>query len=327
MQEQGAKKAKSMTVTPKPQKTPLARPGVPRGAVPAVSVIIATYNWSQVLPYSIGSVLLQTMQDFEIIVVGDGCTDDSAEVVASIGDARISWVNLPVNTGHQSGPNNEGLARARGRIIAYLGHDDLWLPHHLSSIVEAIGDGADFVHSGVLMVKPDDRGQYPLFVRAFRPGTAFPPSGIGYRREVADAVGSWRDYREIESFPDRDRWRRICERGFVMRPVHRLGAIKLAASARKHVYRERPSHEQAAWLERIRTDPALEATELAKFISHRTLRHELRTIVGGWAFKGLRRLKLGLSPKAGSEIELLRRFRGLETHPAGSKSRSTGEPA
>lgn len=44
---------------------------------PHVTVIIATYNWSNVLPYAIGSVLGQTMQDFELLVVGDGCTDDS----------------------------------------------------------------------------------------------------------------------------------------------------------------------------------------------------------------------------------------------------------
>jgi len=104
---------------------------------PRVSVIIATYNWSSVLPYSIGSVLRQTMQDFEILVVGDGCTDDSEAVVAAIGDPRIRWFNLPANSGHQSAPNNEGLRQARGELIAYLGHDDLWLPHHLGAHVAA----------------------------------------------------------------------------------------------------------------------------------------------------------------------------------------------
>jgi cellulose synthase/poly-beta-1,6-N-acetylglucosamine synthase-like glycosyltransferase len=64
---------------------------------PRVSVIIATYNWSSVLPYSIGSVLQQTMEDFEILVVGDRCTDDSEAVVAAIGDPRIRWINLPAN--------------------------------------------------------------------------------------------------------------------------------------------------------------------------------------------------------------------------------------
>src|ERR1041385_1945984 len=99
--------------------------------MPRVSVIIPTYNWSSVLRYSIRSALWQTMQDFELIVVGDGCTDDSAEVVASFQDPRVSWHNLPSNCGSQSIPNNKGLELARGQYVAYLGHDDIWLPQHL----------------------------------------------------------------------------------------------------------------------------------------------------------------------------------------------------
>src|SRR5213593_1427755 len=82
---------------------------------PSVSVFIPTYNWSTVLPYSIGSVLRQTFTDFELLVVGDGCTDDSAEVVAAIDDPRVRWINLPANSGHQSALNNEGLRQAATR--------------------------------------------------------------------------------------------------------------------------------------------------------------------------------------------------------------------
>ena len=121
-------------------------------AAPRVTVIIPTYNWSSVLPYSIGSVLRQSFTDFELLVVGDGCTDDSEQVVTAITDPRLRWINLPVNDGHQSAPNNEGLRQARGSIIAYLGHDDLWLPHHLEVMVAAIDAGADVAHSIVHMI-------------------------------------------------------------------------------------------------------------------------------------------------------------------------------
>src|SRR6266513_1317224 len=113
---------------------------------PAVTVIIPTYNWSSVLPYSIGSALRQSFTDFELLVVGDGCTDDSAAVVAATDDPRVRWINLPVNSGHQSAPNNEGLRQARGEIIAYLGHDDLWLPHHLQVLLSALDEGADVAY-------------------------------------------------------------------------------------------------------------------------------------------------------------------------------------
>src|SRR6185436_5194467 len=116
--------------------------------MPRVTVIIPTYNWSSVLPFSIGSVLRQTFLDFELLVLGDGCTDDSESVVSRTGDERVRSINLPANTGHQSGPNNEGLRQARGEIVAYLGHDDLWLPHHLASIVSTFDrSNTDFAYA------------------------------------------------------------------------------------------------------------------------------------------------------------------------------------
>jgi GT2 family glycosyltransferase len=105
---------------------------------PLVTVIVSTYNWSTVLPFCIARVLDQTFRDFELLVIGDCCTDDTAEIVAAISDPRLRWINLSSHIGHQAGPNNRGLAEARGQFIAYLGHDDLWLPHHLACAVEAL---------------------------------------------------------------------------------------------------------------------------------------------------------------------------------------------
>jgi glycosyltransferase involved in cell wall biosynthesis len=227
---------------------------------PRATVIIPTYNWSTVLPFSIGSVLDQTFDDFELLVVGDGCTDDSAAVVAGIGDRRVRWIEAP-RTGHQSGPNNEGLRQAKGDLIAYLGHDDLWLPHHLASAVRAIDDGADVVSVLVLMVSPP-RENYLLTPSARDPG--MPPSAVVHRRQAAEAVGGWRDYRELSIDPERDLWRRMRGAGFRMAIVPRLGVVKFPAAHRHDVYRTRPCHEQAAWLARIRTEPALEAEELSR---------------------------------------------------------------
>ena len=93
------------------------------------------------------------MQDFELLVVGDGCTDDLEQVVVGIQDPRVRWINLPANTGHQSGPNNRGLQEANGEFIAYLGHDDLWLPHHLQCAVDALeATGAAIAYSLVVRI-------------------------------------------------------------------------------------------------------------------------------------------------------------------------------
>jgi len=66
---------------------------------PQVTVIIATYNSSGMLQLTLQTVLRQDMSDFEVWVVGDGCTDDSERVVASFDDRRLKWTNLARNSG------------------------------------------------------------------------------------------------------------------------------------------------------------------------------------------------------------------------------------
>src|SRR3954464_8543569 len=152
------------------------------GASPRVSVIMATWNWSSVLPFSIGSVLGQDLDDFELLVVGDGCTDDSEAVVKGIGDPRVEWVNLPERSGHQSAPNNEGLRRARGEYVAYLGHDDLWLPHHLSCLTAALEGGAALAYGITRLVGPGAGAEFDSVTPEYRPGWWLPPSSVVHRR-------------------------------------------------------------------------------------------------------------------------------------------------
>jgi glycosyltransferase involved in cell wall biosynthesis len=236
---------------------------------PLVTVVIATYNWSSVLPYSIGSVLRQTFTDFELLVVGDGCTDDSEAVVRRVGDPRVKWINLPTNTGHQSEPNNEGLRQARGQYIAYLGHDDLWLPHHLSCLVSALEQGADLAYgmSLRLLPKPNgyNRGPDPIYEK-YQPGMWIPPTSVVHRRSVTDHVGGWRHYRELDTNPEVELWRRAYTADYRFAFVSRLTAIKFPAAARRDVYKIRPCHEQAAWSERIQNEDNFETAELIRTI-------------------------------------------------------------
>src|SRR5947199_5159251 len=117
---------------------------------PTFSVVMATFGRGQHIRPSIESVLGQTLSDFELIVVGDGCTDETEAAARSFAHENIRWSNLPQNTGSQSYPNNEGIRRARGDWICYIGHDDIWAPDHLQSFAEAISpvDEAHFVVSG-----------------------------------------------------------------------------------------------------------------------------------------------------------------------------------
>ena len=238
---------------------------MPSPTSPRVTVIMPTYNWSSVLPYSIGSALRQTFIDFELLVVGDGCTDDSEQVVGAIGDPRVRWINLPVNTRHQSGPNNEGLRQARGEVIAYLGHDDLWLPHHLQSLVAALDGGGDVAHAILAFVGPGGKDIVPA--RLTERVAWMPPTCIAHRRAVTDRVGGWRDYRELAVPPETELLGRAKAAGFRFVFAPRLTAVKFPAGMRRDVYKTRPCHEQAEWLARIDGEPDLEAVQLARWIS------------------------------------------------------------
>lgn len=228
---------------------------------PRVTVIIATYNWSTVLPFAIDSVLGQSLDDFELLVVGDGCTDDSEQVVTAIKDPRIRWINLPVNTGHQSGPNNRGLQEARGEFIAYLGHDDLWLTHHLEcSIARLEASGASMSQTLVLRVLPGNTIKPPYL----RQGGA--PSSRVHRRGVPEKIGGWRDYRDLDTAPEIDFFLRALDSGFQAVIVPRLSVIKFPASRRKNAYVDRPCHEQDEWSRRMKSEPDFEADYLGRIM-------------------------------------------------------------
>jgi hypothetical protein len=125
-------------------------------------------------------------------VIGDGCSDESGKVVEEIGDARVQWHNLPANTGHQSGPNNLGIDLARGDVIAYLGHDDLWLPRHLEVLLREVDEGARMVHGTMLAVDPNSSPvPFPASGWTYEQGVWLAPTTMLHDRALAESVGGW----------------------------------------------------------------------------------------------------------------------------------------
>ena len=234
---------------------------------PQVSVILPTYNWSAALRCSIRSALEQTFRDFELLVIGDGCTDDSESVVRSFGDPRIVWVNLPSNSGNQVAPNNRGLSMARGRYVAYLGHDDVWHPRHLESLVAtAERTGADVVGAIASLQGPPGSGVRALtgvFAGGpYHAGEFLPPSSLLHTGALIEKIGPWKRAADLELPTDAELLRRAFHAGAKIVSTGELTVFKFNAAWRRNVYLDKSAAEQEEMLRRISTEPDLREREL-----------------------------------------------------------------
>ena len=219
----------------------------------AVSVIIPTYNSSGTLRLTLQTVLCQDFNDFDVWVVGDGCTDDSENVVASFADGRLHWLNLPSNSGGPSLPRNEGISRAKGRFIAYLGHDDLWFPWHLSGLVYCIEtSNSDFVYSlGATMVPGGVIGTFALPDKPWSPTANLSPSNWLHRRSLTEIVGSWSDESGVGD--DREFLQRILSAKVQLGFRNQLSVLKFP-SVDWRMYSFKADFPQTRYVEAIRQD-------------------------------------------------------------------------
>ncbi len=94
--------------------------------MPTISVIVPVYNGSVTIRETLESVLDQTCTNFELIVINDGSTDSTLEVITRISDPRLQTFSYP-NAGLNAS-RNRGIVRFSGEYISYIDADDLWTP-------------------------------------------------------------------------------------------------------------------------------------------------------------------------------------------------------
>jgi glycosyltransferase involved in cell wall biosynthesis len=153
----------------------------------AISVVIPTFNRAGVLARCLASVLGQTLSPLEIVVVDDGSTDETADVVKAQASERIRYVRLPQRSGAQAA-RNRGIRESKGNWIAFQDSDDEWLPDKLERQIALLAE-ADFdrwtvVHGQALVQEPSGSisqmgapsipEQRPLDVLLRGPATFFP---------------------------------------------------------------------------------------------------------------------------------------------------------
>ncbi len=109
--------------------------------MPLISVIIPTYNGEKTIIETIESVLNQTFQDFELIVINDGSQDSTLEIVSCIQDSRMKVLSYP-NAG-LAASRNRGISHAVGEYISFIDDDDLWTPDKLEAQLKVLQDNPE----------------------------------------------------------------------------------------------------------------------------------------------------------------------------------------
>jgi glycosyltransferase involved in cell wall biosynthesis len=208
---------------------------IPENGQPLVSVIIPNYNHTRFIPYAIRSVLAQGYPHYEIIVVDDGSTDDSREVVARFGD-KVHYI-WQENQG-LAGARNTGIRAARGELIGLLDADDEWHPNYLEEMVALSGEYPEAAVFYCMAQCMDVNGRgLPQFVGgpAVDPKLLYQvllrsnfiiPSTVMFRRKAILDSGCFDA--GLRSCEDWDLWLRLLSKGTI------VGASKSLARYRVH---------------------------------------------------------------------------------------------
>ncbi|HEX2476041.1 MAG TPA: glycosyltransferase family 2 protein [Lacipirellulaceae bacterium] len=234
-------------------------------ANPTVSIIISAYNRPRVIAFAIKSVLASDFEDWETIVVGDGCNAETEEAVRAFTDARIRFHNLPSNTGHQSAPHNKGVELARGEFVLFLNQDDMYFPDHISKRVAFMrATGADLSWSPILLLQHCGLEKGPVDVEKdvltldgavadgrFNPRSFIISSCWAVRRETCHEVGPWLLPNKTRLSPSQEWLYRAHIQGRRMEYHRHVSVICIHSGARRSSYLSARSfeHERAwSWL-------------------------------------------------------------------------------
>jgi glycosyltransferase involved in cell wall biosynthesis len=198
--------------------------------MPKVSVIIPTYNRANLLPRAINSVLNQTYRDFELIIIDDGSTDNTQEIVKEFQkkDDRIKYL-WKRNSGCVASTLNFGIPHCKGLYITFCASDDQWDPTYLEKQISLFDNSknVDVVSTNVLIVdsqgrklteisKPRTTNNDSLIEIGLRNNYLF--GNMVIKKTVLNEVGLWDDNLKIRE--DFDLWMRIAKKNFNFRFIY-----------------------------------------------------------------------------------------------------------
>ena len=309
---------------------------------PDVTVVMAAYGRSNVVGYAIDSVLAQSLESWELLVVDDASPDDTGEVVGGYDDPRIRYVRLSQNVGEQSGPNNVGVYLAAAPRIAFLNQDDLWFPDHLSHLLDlAATTGAEVVYSTMAMAWPppasEDDTELRFALRGWRsrydPRFDHPASSWLVDRSTHLRAGGWKPSGLSYGPTSQEFLFRAWRAGAQVVPSRHLTVLAEGSANRPGAYRDR----LASWHRAVAARLAEDAEGFRAEINDRSEPLDKVWPAGTRRQRVTRRyertrdaafVRLGISPydrsfrrqghRRGDYLRSLRASRGLDPQPPGS---------
>jgi len=187
------------------------------GAKRSVTVVIPTFNSARFLREAVDSALAQTVPPMEVIVIDDGSTDNTPEIMAAYAsDPRVRYLRQK-NAGQSSARNN-GIRAAQGEFIAFLDADDRWKPNKLERQLERFSDehiGLVFTGSQVFDehgVRSENRANESScddMLRSLITTTTFIPSSVVVRKQCFDTCGLFDE--SLKKVEDREMWIRLAK--------------------------------------------------------------------------------------------------------------------
>jgi len=190
---------------------------------PTFSVVIPTYNRGELLRDAIESVLFQTDQDFEIIVVNDASTDNTNEVLYTFTDKRIKKIEIE-KSGIVATVRNIGIKESKGSLIAFLDSDDLWYPKKLQKVREVFekDEKIVLVCHDMLLTR---QGKF-VFIHRYGPfennmyerllfrGNCIGSSATVVRRKAIEKIGLFVEDKNFLGAEDYECWLRLSKIGY-----------------------------------------------------------------------------------------------------------------
>lgn len=281
------------------------------------SVVIPLYNKEATVDRALRSVLSQTHQDFEIVVINDGSTDDGPEVARQVKDARLRIIGQQ-NAG-VAAARNRGIREARAEFVAFLDADDEWDPKHLEvlSHLRSLYPCCDVLATGYRLARGN--AARPVILRGLRAGwegelehyfrlaaNSEPPlhsSSVAVRREAALSVGGFEC--GVVSGEDLLMWAKLAAKYRIAYSVAPTATFWLDPS---HYFEKFPQTRRQTQIE---DGVGLQLRTIYRSESQHTVRRDLRRYIALWY-----RMRAGTLLLTGHRTQSLHAlFSSVKFHP------------